>query len=88
MVVLSNTRDNHGHNHRKTKVDPINEQKKKNIAFAVFYKYKNVILTSLSDVPQIEQHLHSMHCQRYFPTEMIIFAVNWRHVGWPIKHEK
>lgn len=42
---------------------------------------QHIILTSLSDVPQIEQHLHSMHCQRYLPTEMIMFAVNWRHVG-------
>jgi len=53
------------------------------LAFAIFYNYKNIILTSLSDVPQIEQHLHSIHCQRYFPTEIIIFAVNCRHVGWP-----
>lgn len=86
-MVLSNTHDNHGHNHHKTKVDPINEEKYM-IAFVVFIKYKNVIFTSLSDVPQIEQHLHSMHCQRYFPTEMIIFAVNCKHVGWPMKYNK
>lgn len=29
-----------------------------------------------------------MHCQRYFPTEIIMFAVNWRHVGWPTKYIK
>lgn len=45
---------------------------------------KQTVLTSLSEVPQTEQHLHSMHCQRYFFTEMFIFGVNCRQVGWPI----
>ena len=44
-------------------------------------------LTSLSDVPQIEQHLHSIHCQRYFFTEMIMFAVNCKQVGCPVKNK-
>lgn len=39
--------------------------------------------SSLSEVPQIEQYLHSIHCQRYFRTEMIIFLVNCKQVGWP-----
>lgn len=29
------------------------------------------------------QYLHSMHCQRYLRTEMIMLAVNCRHVGCP-----
>lgn len=39
--------------------------------------------SSLSDVPQIVQYLHSIHCQRYFFTEIFMLAVNCRHVGWP-----
>lgn len=38
-------------------------------------------LTSLSLVPQTEQHLHSMHCQRYLRTETIMLSVNCKHVG-------
>ena len=39
--------------------------------------------TSLSDVPQSPQDLHSIHCQGYFFTEMIILAENCRHEGCP-----
>lgn len=39
--------------------------------------------SSLSDVPQIEQYLHSMHCHRYRFTDIIMFGVNWRQDGWP-----
>lgn len=42
------------------------------------------ILTSLSEVPQIEQHLHSIHCHLYLRTETIMFAVNCKQVGCPI----
>jgi hypothetical protein len=35
-------------------------------------------------VPQIEQHLHSIHCHLYLRTETIMFAVNCKHVGCPI----
>lgn len=31
----------------------------------------------------MEQHLHSIHCQRYLRTERIILGVNWRHEGCP-----
>lgn len=34
-------------------------------------------------MPQIEQYLHSMHCQRYRFTDTIMLAVNCRHEGWP-----
>lgn len=44
-------------------------------------KQFNSWLTSLSDVPQRPHDLHSIHCQRYFFTERIILAVNWRQVG-------
>ena len=37
----------------------------------------------MSEFPHKEQHLHSMHCQRYCFTEMIILGVNCKHVGWP-----
>lgn len=39
--------------------------------------------SSLSEVPQMEQYLHSMHCHRYRFTEIIMLAVNWRQVGCP-----
>ena len=29
------------------------------------------------------QVLHSMHCQGYFLTLIIMLGVNWRQVGWP-----
>uniref|UniRef100_A0A336K828 Josephin-2 n=1 Tax=Culicoides sonorensis TaxID=179676 RepID=A0A336K828_CULSO len=35
------------------------------------------------DVPQIEQYLHSIHCHRYFFTEIVMFLVNWRQDGCP-----
>ncbi|KAH9422440.1 hypothetical protein DERP_003116 [Dermatophagoides pteronyssinus] len=38
-------------------------------------------LTSLSDVPQIPQDLHSIHCQRYFFTDNIIVGVNCKQDG-------
>uniref|UniRef100_A0A8U7NBG2 Uncharacterized protein n=1 Tax=Corvus moneduloides TaxID=1196302 RepID=A0A8U7NBG2_CORMO len=38
-------------------------------------------LTSFSEVPQMLQHLHSMHCQRYVFTAAIITGVNCRHDG-------
>lgn len=38
-------------------------------------------ITSLSEVPHTEQHLHSMHCHLYLRTEIIILAVNCRQVG-------
>lgn len=44
---------------------------------------KKKALTSLSELPQRLQHLHSMHCQRYCLTDMIMLAVNWRQVGCP-----
>lgn len=44
---------------------------------------QDLSLTSLSDVPQMEQHLHSMHCHRYLRTEMIMLGVNCRQVGCP-----
>lgn len=31
----------------------------------------------------MEQYLHSMHCQRYRFTEIIMFVVNCRQEGWP-----
>ena len=42
----------------------------------------NTLLTkptwsSLSDLPQSPQDLHSMHCHEYFLTDTIIFGVNW-----------
>ena len=43
---------------------------------------ERVTLTSLSEVPQRPQDLHSIHCHRYFFTDSIIFAVNWRQEGW------
>ena len=43
--------------------------------------------SSFSDVPQTVQHLHSIHCHGYFLTEMIIFSVNCKQLGWP-KDEK
>ena len=39
--------------------------------------------SSFSDVPQTVQHLHSIHCHGYFLTEMIIFSVNCKQLGWP-----
>ena len=48
-------------------------------------QYKLIqILTSLSEVPHMEQHLHSIHCHLYLRTETIIFAVNCKQVGCPI----
>ena len=38
----------------------------------------------MSEVPQRLQHLHSIHCQRYCLTEMIILAVNCKQDGCPI----
>lgn len=35
-------------------------------------------------MPQIEQHLHSIHCHLYLRTETIMFAVNCKQVGCPI----
>ena len=32
------------------------------------------------------QVLHSMHCQGYFLTLIIMLGVNWRQVGWPAHH--
>ena len=47
-------------------------------------QYKDFLkLTSFSEVPQTAHDLHSMHCQGYLSTEVIIFGVNWRQVGWP-----
>lgn len=43
------------------------------------------VLTSFSEVPQILQHLHSMHCQRYVLTAAIITGVNCRQEGCPGK---
>lgn len=83
-VGLNSTHGIHGHNHHKTTVDPM-YNKNKNKLRLPYLNNNNYMLTSLSDVPQIEQHLHSIHCQRYFPTEIIILAVNCKHVGWPIK---
>jgi hypothetical protein len=37
----------------------------------------------LSEVPHKPQLLHSMHCQGYFLTEMIMLAVNCKHDGCP-----
>jgi hypothetical protein len=54
-----------------------------------FHALQYLPLTSLSELPQMEQHLHSMHCHRYLRTEMIMLGVNCRQVGWPttnIKH--
>jgi len=54
-----------------------------------FHILQELPLTSLSEVPQMEQHLHSMHCHRYLRTEMIMLGVNCRQDGWPatgIKH--
>lgn len=41
------------------------------------------MLTSLSDVPQRPQDLHSIHCQGYFFTDIIMFGVNCRQDGCP-----
>lgn len=38
----------------------------------------------MSEVPQMEQHLHSIHCHLYLRTETIMFAVNCKQVGCPI----
>ena len=43
-------------------------------------------LTSLSEVPHRPQLLHSIHCQGYFFTEMIMLGVNCKHDGWPETH--
>lgn len=51
-------------------------------------KTKNFRLTSLSELPQRLQHLHSMHCQRYCLTDMIMLAVNCKQVGCPTRIEK
>ena len=40
-------------------------------------------LTSLSEVPQRVQDLHSMHCHLYFLTLSVNLPVNWRQEGWP-----
>lgn len=40
-------------------------------------------LTSLSEFPHRLQHLHSIHCQRYCLTEIIMLAVNCKHDGCP-----
>lgn len=76
----SSTCDILDHNRHKIVADP----KINVINFASFFaKLKE--FTSLSEVPQTEQHLHSMHCQRYFFTDILILAVNCRQVGCPIK---
>lgn len=69
----------------------LNENKKKRQQKKVGYKAtyprsqssQNNSWSSLSDVPQMEQYLHSIHCHLYLFTEMIMFGVNWRHDGWP-----
>ena len=42
---------------------------------------QNNSLSSFSLVPHRVQVLHSMHCQGYFLTLIIMFLVNWRQVG-------
>lgn len=78
MVVLGNTYDSHDHNHRRKVIDPKRVEKTLKESIQSNNRLK---LTSLSDVPQIPQDLHSIHCQRYFFTDNIIVGVNCKQDG-------
>jgi hypothetical protein len=51
------------------------------IAIRIHFVTEKQKITSLSEVPHTEQHLHSMHCHLYLRTEIIILAVNCRQEG-------
>jgi len=88
-VATNNTCGTLDHSRRRTTTDPVKQYALSSTTACQKTQLSSILkLTSLSEVPQTEQHLHSMHCHRYFFTEIIILSVNCRHDGWPEQDEK